>query len=504
MYRNLETICLCRHVVLLLVLWHETRSTYGTISDDLHQQLFGENYKQQLHPVCSDGPTFVNVSLDIALRQIINLNEKDQVLKTNVWVRMGWNDCRLKWDSSKYEDVDHLVIPYAEVWTPDLALYDSAAEEVMMPGLTEYRAHVSNDGAVQYNFPTVLNSVCRVTVTYFPFDTQKCELKFGSWSHPQTDIDFFPKAATGRNGNLSKYIPNNEWIVNKMPAIRSVEGYPENFTDVNYIIIMTRRSDFFVMTMMFPCILVSAIAAIGFLLPSESGEKVSLEVTVLLSQAVFLLVISDFLPPSAENFPILGTYFAVSMLLVSMSLVMSVLVLNVHHRGDVRGKKVPKWLKKYLLQNPKLCCKNTDYEFDHGEATDNNSFNQLNDIEETNVGSSIKMNGTTQMTHSSRPLSTSSHRSPSPPRLPSIPQFPGEEFYTTTLPELLLKEQNRTLRHIEKHFVHTDDTDFEREDWQKLARVLDRIFLLLYIVCFAVVTVIFVLKLNSHEDDKLS
>jgi hypothetical protein len=44
----------------------------------------------------------------------------------------------------------------------------------------------------------------------------------------------------------------------------------------------------------------------GFLLPAESGEKVSLEVTVLLSQSVFLLVISDFLPPSADNFPILG------------------------------------------------------------------------------------------------------------------------------------------------------------------------------------------------------
>ena len=47
---------------------------------------------------------------------------------------------------------------------------------------------------------------------------------------------------------------------------------------------------------------------LGFLLPPESGEKVSLEVTVLLSQAVFLLVISDFLPPSAQNFPILGKH----------------------------------------------------------------------------------------------------------------------------------------------------------------------------------------------------
>ena len=70
----------------------------------------------------------------------------------------------------------------------------------MMPGLNEYRAQIINDGSVQYNFPTVLNSVCRVTVTYFPFDTQSCRLKFGSWSHSQRDLDFYPVSPSGRNG----------------------------------------------------------------------------------------------------------------------------------------------------------------------------------------------------------------------------------------------------------------------------------------------------------------
>ena len=62
------------------------------------------------------------------------------------------------------------------------------------------------------------------------------------------------------------------------------------------------------MTMMFPCMLTAGVAALGFLLPVESGEKVALEITVLLSLAVFLLLVSESLPPSSEDFPIIGKF----------------------------------------------------------------------------------------------------------------------------------------------------------------------------------------------------
>ena len=73
-----------------------------------------------------------------------------------------------------------------------------------------------------------------------------------------------------------------------------------------------RRPSFYLLTMMFPCILTSAVAALTFMLPVESGEKVSLEITVLLSLAVFMLVVSESMPPSSDNFPIIGmilTYY---------------------------------------------------------------------------------------------------------------------------------------------------------------------------------------------------
>lgn len=124
---------------------------------------------------------------------------------------------------------------------------------------------------------------------------------------------------------------------------------------------------------------------------------------------------------------------------------------------------------------------------------------QLHTIEETNIDNVIKENGTGIMDHKSRPLNTSTNRSE---RLFSLPQlsFEQENYNNSQLSELLLREQNRTLQHIQKHFVHTDDNEDEREDWQRLARILDRIFLLLYVICFAIVTIVFVLQLNSNPN----
>ncbi|XP_060553552.1 acetylcholine receptor subunit gamma-like [Ruditapes philippinarum] len=71
------------------------------VSSTLYNDLF-ENYNTELLPVCKNGPSHVNVSLNIALRQILILNEKEQIMTSNIWVRMGWTDCQLKWNSSHY------------------------------------------------------------------------------------------------------------------------------------------------------------------------------------------------------------------------------------------------------------------------------------------------------------------------------------------------------------------------------------------------------------------
>jgi len=49
-------------------------------------------------------------------------------------------------------------------------------------------------------------STCNVDVRWFPFDIQKCELKFGSWTYDGWLLDLQMNDA-----DVSGYMPNGEW-----------------------------------------------------------------------------------------------------------------------------------------------------------------------------------------------------------------------------------------------------------------------------------------------------
>lgn len=145
-------------------------------------------------------------------------------------------------------------------------------------------------------------------MTYFPFDTQICKLKFGSWAYHGWELNITNSSDTG---DLSSYVQNVEWDVVRLPVIRHEISYgccPEPYPDATFFIVMERKPLFYMLNLLFPCMLISTVACLGFLLPPDSGEKVSLEITVLLSLAVFLLVVSETMPPSSETFPYIGKY----------------------------------------------------------------------------------------------------------------------------------------------------------------------------------------------------
>lgn len=54
--------------------------------------------------------------------------------------------------------------------------------------------------------PGIFMSTCNVDVRWFPFDIQKCELKFGSWTFDGWLLDLQMSEA-----DISGYMPNGEW-----------------------------------------------------------------------------------------------------------------------------------------------------------------------------------------------------------------------------------------------------------------------------------------------------
>lgn len=164
---------------------------------------------------------------------------------------------------------------------------------------------VRHNGAVRWDAPAITRSSCRVDVSAFPFDAQSCGLTFGSWTHGGHQLDVRPR---GASASLADFVENVEWHVLGMPARRRVLTYgccSEPYPDVTFTLLLRRRAAAYVCNLLLPCVFISLLAPLAFHLPADSGEKVSLGVTVLLALTVFQLILAESMPP-AESVPLIG------------------------------------------------------------------------------------------------------------------------------------------------------------------------------------------------------
>ena len=45
------------------------------------------------------------------------------------------------------------------------------------------KAVINHTGYIEWFAPTEIHSICKIDISYFPFDEQKCPLIFGSWTY---------------------------------------------------------------------------------------------------------------------------------------------------------------------------------------------------------------------------------------------------------------------------------------------------------------------------------
>ncbi|XP_018022912.1 acetylcholine receptor subunit alpha-type acr-16 [Hyalella azteca] len=317
-------------IITLLLACLPTGANAGQHERRLLSDLLG-NYNPLERPVANESEP-VQVSFGITLQQIIDVDEKNQILTTNVWLNMEWNDVNLQWNESDYGNVKDLRIPPYKIWKPDVLMYNSADEG--FDGTYQTKVVVSSNGNCLYIPPGIFKSTCKIDITWFPFDDQKCKMKFGSWTYSGWQLDLQLQSEEG--GDLSDFIKNGEWDLIGCPGKRNAIYYqccPEPYVDVTFEIMIRRRTLYYFCNLILPCVLIASMAVLGFTLPPDCGEKLSLEITILLSLTLFLNMVSATTPATSESVPLIGTYFNCIMFMVASSVVSTVLILNYHHRS---------------------------------------------------------------------------------------------------------------------------------------------------------------------------
>ncbi|XP_016057850.1 PREDICTED: neuronal acetylcholine receptor subunit alpha-4 isoform X2 [Miniopterus natalensis] len=268
------------------------------------------------------------------------------MMTTNVWVKQEWHDYKLRWDPRDYENLTSIRIPSELIWRPDIVLYNNADGDFAVTHLT--KAHLFHDGRVRWTPPAIYKSSCSIDVTFFPFDQQNCTMKFGSWTYDKAKIDL---VSMHRRVDQLDFWESGEWVIVEAVGTYNTRKYEccaEVYPDITYAFVIRRLPLFYSVNLLAPCLLVSGLAVLVFYLPSECGEKVTLCISVLLALTVFLLLITEIVPATSLVIPLIGEYLLFTMTFVTLSIVVTVFALNVHHRSP-RTHSMPAWVRRVFL-----------------------------------------------------------------------------------------------------------------------------------------------------------
>uniref|UniRef100_A0A183C240 Neur_chan_LBD domain-containing protein n=1 Tax=Globodera pallida TaxID=36090 RepID=A0A183C240_GLOPA len=227
-----------------------------------------KGYNSLILPLRNDSqPIIVRMTLQLVL--LINVDEKDQIMHTNVWLTLKWKDFQMAWSPVNYGGIKEIRVSPDKVWLPDIVLFNNAdgnyEVSFMSNVIVDYR------GNMLWVPPAIYKSSCIIDVEYFPFDEQVCHLIFGSWTYNENEIKM--EFAQADSMDLSEYAKSvsSIWDVIDAPA-----SLVNRRSRIEYQLRIRRKTLFYTVVLIIPTVLMAFLSMAVFFLPTDSGEKMTL------------------------------------------------------------------------------------------------------------------------------------------------------------------------------------------------------------------------------------
>ena len=251
----------------------------------------------------------VIVNMTFNIHSLLDFDISKQKLTIMGFFRFHWMDELLVWNTSDYNDTVMIRLPLNKVWTPDfiyMSAYDGQGHIPKDTGVVM----IFNNGKVDWSAESRYQLLCEdIDITFFPFDKQTCIMKLYIDSTLMQEVDLVPLQT---QGTLEQLTPNSAWMLTGYSFSRS---FYHSVPIVDIKIQLQRRPEFYLYTIIAPLILLSILNIGVFIVPTESGEKGSIAVTIFLSYGVFMMTISNELPDNSINLSYLLIYILLLLLL---------------------------------------------------------------------------------------------------------------------------------------------------------------------------------------------
>nr|ADF56015.1 nicotinic acetylcholine receptor non-alpha subunit 29.4 [Trichostrongylus colubriformis] len=297
-------------------------------------------YNSLIQPVrnLTTMPIIVKVALQLVL--LINVDEKDQVMHTNVWLTLKWHDFQMRWNPVSYGEIKEMRVAPDKVWLPDIVLFNNADGNYEVSFMCN--VVINHHGDMLWVPPAIYKSSCIIDVEFFPFDEQVCTLVFGSWTYNESEIKLEFEQAEWVD--LSEYAPSSIWDLMDAPA-----SLVNKRSRIEFQVRIRRKTLFYTIVLIIPTVLMAFLSMAVFFLPTDSGEKMTLTISVLLSIVVFLLLVSKILPPTSSTIPLMAKYLLLTFVLNVITILVTVIIINVYFRSPTTHR-MPAWVRVLFLE----------------------------------------------------------------------------------------------------------------------------------------------------------
>lgn len=461
----------------------------GSPAKRLYDDKLMENsgYKKLIRPVDNTSES-LTVRIGLRLTSIIDVDEKNQIMTTNVWLEQWWHDNRLQWNPDEYGGVRRLYVKPEDIWLPDIVLYNSADGNFTVELVTKVTIHY--DGLIVWKPPAIYKSLCPIDVEFFPFDEQTCTIKIGSWTyheyavriiHSSMPWDIKDDEEVIEDGiNLDDYYKSSEWDLLEVRSQKSNHYYPccsEPYADIKFNITIRRKTLFYAVNLIMPCIAICSVTLLVFYMPAESGEKITMAITILNSLNIFLLLVVEINPPTSLATPLIGKYILFTMVLITCSIMLTILVINIQFRSPSTHVMSP-WVKGLFLKVlPRLLFMQRPQD--------------RNRLGSRYAKSSVPTDGSGDSTVPGGVRS-----------LDILGGAAGRQRRHSVLPSNVMQAVIG-VKFIADHVKQQDDENTVKQDWQFVSNVLDRLMFWLFTAVWLVGTFGIIIQAPTLYDDRV-
>ncbi|KAI8515683.1 hypothetical protein Bbelb_064960 [Branchiostoma belcheri] len=403
-----------------------------------------------------------------SVEQIVDLDEKKEQLIASLIFQFTWQDSRLEWDPKYYDGIDVFSVPGSSVWTPALSLKRNA--DPSYTGLEKgIPVQVNNTGVVTWRVETLTTTVCDADPFYFPVDTMECHICFSA-------IAAIGQSIQCGHGNSTEDYSSSLTCDASPPAIQEGEWYRKDrlFANGNreacFAVQLERIPSFHIATTIGPCVILVVLMVITFVMPLDRGDRISFGVTIQLSMVVSLVFVTDVLPVKGA-LPFFATLIVVYMALMGVFLFFTMGIITIH---DMEGSLSPS-AKTFFLRYMARMLLLGDLTKRKGPRDDGETEVTSHTVIEMAIEDTKAVSGE----DSTDICGTKNH-----PFAPDMTETLCES--TSSVKKRTTAGTNQTQGLDELFKAKGNEEEKEVSDYTLLAKVLDRLCLVLYVICISV------------------